>query len=123
MSYKIVISSETIADLNNAADYIDYSLKNRDAANRLIDSFEDTILSLADYPERHPVLDDPYFAAYGIRCIEIGNYLAFYNVDNASQEVSIIRFLYKRRDWIAILSKYSSLNTDSNRVHEKLTNY
>ena len=123
MSYRIVISDEAINDLNNAADYIDYSLKNRDAANRLIDSFEENVLSLADFPERHPIPDDPYFAAYGIRYIEIGNYLAFYIVDNDKQEVSIIRFLYKRRDWIAILSKYSNTYKDSSRVHEKLTNY
>ena len=35
--------------------------------------------------------------------IQIGNYLAFYIVDDEAERVIVVRFLHMKRDWIRIL--------------------
>ena len=119
MSYKVIVSYEASIDLNNIVNYVYYSLKNPSAANHLLDMFENVVNSLAEFPRRHPVNDDPVLHAYGIRVVVVGNYLALYTVDEELKKVSIVRFMYRRRDWISILSENSSFTKDSSTVHEK----
>lgn len=104
MSYKVVVTNSASMDLNSIVDYIYYSLKNPTAAVHLVNMFEGVVLSLAEFPKRHAVHDDPVLQSNEIRIATFGNYFALYTVDDNSKEVCIVRILYKRRDWISILS-------------------
>ena len=103
MSYSIHITSRAERDLNEAADYIEFTLHNPQAADELLDRTEEEINRLATMPEKYRIVDDPVLAAWGIRLLVINHYLAFYVVDHEAEVVHIVRFLYGKRNWVSIL--------------------
>ena len=64
-----------------AADYIEFTLKNPDAVDNLLDAATEQIDSLADLPQKFHPAEDPILASWGIRFVKINNYLAFYTID------------------------------------------
>ena len=104
MKYSIFVTGKAKQDLIEAADYIEYTLLNPKAADDLIDRFEKEINNLAFMPEKHQLVNDPVLAAWGIRMIALNNYIVFYTVDKESKSISVIRFLYVKRNWISVLS-------------------
>lgn len=103
MSYSLHITSVAERDLNRAADHIEFVLKNPDAADELLDEAEIQITSLTDFPEKFRLVDDPVLASWGIRCIIVKNYLAFYTIDEEKKLVIVVRFLFQKSNWNAIL--------------------
>jgi len=103
MSYFLQITKTAENDLINAANYIEYSLKNPIAADNFLDDIEKQINSLKDYPERHPIINDPVLSAWGIRLITVNNYIIFYAINGNT--INILRILYGKRDWITILNQ------------------
>ena len=92
-----------------AADYIEFTLKNPNAADNLLDVSTEQIGSLADLPQKFRLEDDPVLASWGIRFVIINNYLAFYTIDEEKQTVIIVRFLYQKSNWTSILRQGFSL--------------
>lgn len=105
MKYKILITEKAKSDLNEAADYIEYTLLNSKAANNLINSFEKELTKLVSMSEKHQLVNEPVLAAWGIRMIVINSYLAFYTIDMKAKTITLVRFLYGKRNWISILYK------------------
>ena len=103
MNYQIHITGKAERDLAEAADYIEFTLLNPQAADDLLDKAEEEINKLTFMPEKFKTVDDPVLAAWGIRLIVINNYLAFYLIDEKTRTVHIVRFLYGKRNWISIL--------------------
>lgn len=85
MSYQIHITSTAEHDIMRAADYIEFTLRNPDAADNLLDAATEQIGSLADLPQKFCLVDDPVLASWGIRFAIINNYLAFYTIDEESR--------------------------------------
>ncbi len=105
MSYQIHITSTAEHDIFDAVDYIEFSLKNPDAANDLLDVVEEQITSLTDMPDCFQLVDDPVLASWNIRLLHVKNYLAFYVIDKDRQLVTIVRFLYEKSNWASILRR------------------
>lgn len=103
MIYQINITRTAEQDLRDAANYIEYVLKNPEAADKLLDLASSHIMTLKTNPKIHAVIDDVVLKTWGIRFIVVGNYLAFYVIDEKLNTVYIIRFLYSKRDWVTIL--------------------
>ena len=103
MSYRIHITSAAERDLNRAADYIEFVLKNPKAADDLLDEAEKQINSLSDYPEKFRLVDDPVLSSWGIRFVMVNGYLAFYTVSKENNLVIVVRFLFQKSNWISIL--------------------
>ena len=99
MTYHIHITKAAERDLERAADYIEYTLKNPKAADELLDEADMAVNSLAQMPERYALADDKVLAAWGIHSIQVKNYLAFYVIVKDTRTVYIIRFLYGKSDW------------------------
>ena len=108
MKCDIRITEKAAQDISEAADYIEFILLNPEAADKLIEAVETEIDKLATMPERHSVVNDPVLETWEIRMIVINNYIAFYTINEKERTVNIIRFLYGKRNWIAILSNDSS---------------
>ena len=89
MNYQLHITSTAKQDITKAVDYIEFTLKNPDAANNLLDVVTEQINSLANFPQRFHLV--------------INHYLAFYTIDEKNQNVIIVRFLYQKSNWISIL--------------------
>lgn len=103
MNYQLFITKTAERDFRDAADYIEFTLKNPDAASRLLDLAEKKISALADFPKAHPVIDDPILSTWEIRFFAVKNHIVFYTI--TGDTIYIIRFLYSRRDWISILKQ------------------
>ena len=103
MSYQVYITSTAEHDIMRAADYIEFTLKNPDAADNLLDAATEHINSLSDFLQKFQLVEDPILASWGIRFVIINNYLAFYIIDEEKQTVIIVRFLYQKSNWTSIL--------------------
>jgi len=103
MTYAIHITKTAEMDLVSAANYIEFVLKNPSAADNLLNLAYDKIQILSENPFIHHIVDNPVLASWGIRFVSVNNYLAFYTIDEKSQTVYIVRFLYGKRNWITIL--------------------
>ena len=101
MSCHLHITSVAERDISQAADYIEFVLKNPKAADDLLEETDQKINALLPFPQEHPIVEDKLLAAWGIRFTQIKNYLAFYVVEE--NQVTVIRFLYAKSDWISIL--------------------
>ena len=99
MNYVIDVAASAQRDLADAFDYIDLTLKNPSAADKLVAIAWKKFRSLDTFPQRFSLVNDPFLSSLGIRLIPVQNYLAFYKV----QTVHILRFLYGHSDWQAIL--------------------
>lgn len=103
--YNVHITRAAERDLNSAADYIDQILLNPQAADDLLDDVDAMVGDLSTFPEKYPVVDDPVLKAWGIRFTQAKNYLAFYTVSETEKTVYVVRFLYGKRDWAALLKQ------------------
>ena len=103
MSYHLHITGVAERDIAQAADYIEFVLKNPKAADDLLEKAEQKINALLPFPTEHPVVEDKLLAAWGIRFTQVKNYLAFYVVSEEKSQVTVIRFLYAKSNWISIL--------------------
>ncbi len=101
MKYKINIAVSAKEDIFEAVDYIEYVLKNPTAADHLLNEVDKKINNLNIHPNKHPLVGDPILAAWGIHMILIENYIAFFIIRD--DVVTVIRFLYQKRDWQNIL--------------------
>ena len=110
MNYEVRITRAAENDLNEAADYIEFVLLNPQAADDLVDAVEETLPTLAQYAQRYALVDDPVLRVWGIRFVQIKNYLAFYTISEEEQKVYIVRFLYGKRNWISILKNGFSID-------------
>lgn len=110
MNYEVFITQTAEADLSEALDYIEFVLLNPQAAANLLDKSAEAFKALSQYAMRHGLINDPVLMARDIRFMPIDNYLAFYTIDEKTHVVSIIRFLYAKRNWIGILKSRLPLN-------------
>ena len=101
MNYHLHITSVAQRDISQTADYIEFVLKNPKTADDLLEETDQKINALLPFPQEHPIVEDKLLAAWGIRFTQIKNYLAFYVIEE--NQVTVIRFLYAKSDWISIL--------------------
>lgn len=109
MNYQVYITKTAEHDIAKAADYIEFVLKNPQAADHLLDVATEKIGELTQMPEKLQLVDDPVLAVWGIRFIRVNNYLAFYTIDEDKKAVIIVRFLYQKSNWNTILRQGFSL--------------
>ena len=109
MSYNIHITATAERDMINASDHIEFVLKNPKAADDLLDEAEHKINSLAEFPEKFRLVDDPVLSSWGIRFVVVNGYLVFYVISEEIKRVTIVRFLFQKSNWTAILRQGFSL--------------
>lgn len=68
-----------------------------------------TIKSSAEFPEKFKLAADLVLASWGIHFFIINGYHAFYVISEATHRVIIVRFLFQKSNWIAILRQGFSL--------------
>lgn len=104
MKHTVVITDPAVQDIREAATYIAKVLKNPEAAERLLNDVEKAVSALSGSPRRHAKVDDPWLGGQGVRFFSVRNYIVFYVIREARRQVVILRFLYGRRDWLALVS-------------------
>ena len=105
-NYSIHITKAAERDIANAANYIEFALKNPQAAEALLDIVEEKINNIAIFPEKFAVIEDVVLSSWGIRFVAIKNYLAFYLIDEITCTIHVVRFLYGKRNYEQICSSF-----------------
>ena len=103
--YALVFSKINSSDIDQSYTYIKKTLEAPKAADELINELIEKLNYLKETPYRRPFVQDKYLASLEIRSIKIKNYVLYYSVAEDKKTVNIIRFLYKKRDWINILQE------------------
>ena len=103
MNYHIHITQTAERDMISAADYIEFTLKNPEATNHLLDTAEEKINDLTQFPQKFPLVDDRILYSWGIRFTIVNHYLAFYHISETEKQVTVVRFLYAKSNWASIL--------------------
>jgi addiction module RelE/StbE family toxin len=101
--YKIDITKPAENDLYEIGRYISNELLEPGRAVEVVDKIAKAIFTLKEMPYRNAIVADDKLASQGIHKFLIENYIVFYIVNEDNKEVTIIRILYKRRDWLNIL--------------------
>mgnify|MGYP006304116059 CR=1 FL=1 len=101
--YDIEITKFAENDLLEIGKYISNELLEPDRALEVVDKIANAIFKLEEMPLRHSIVADDKLASQGIRKFITYNYIVFYIVNEKNKLVTIIRILYKRRDWVNIL--------------------
>ena len=101
--YQTEFTEAAEADLDDALQYVRTVLKAPEAADRLVDMVEQSATALAEFPQAHPLVRDDYLATQGVPYAVLGNYLAFFVINEQLQKVTVVRFLHGRRDWSTLL--------------------
>jgi plasmid stabilization system protein ParE len=102
--YSLVITNIAEEDILDTVYYIANVLKAPTAANNLLDEIERHEEILENTPNIYPSVPDEYLAQRGLKFTRIKNYLLFYAINEDDKIVTVIRFLYARRDWKNILN-------------------
>ena len=94
MNYTVNITAAAEHDMANAADYIEFALKNPSAADHLLDEADAKLSALSSFPKQFPLVDDILLNSWGIQ---------------ENHTVTIVRFLYEKSNWKSILKHGFSL--------------
>ncbi len=101
--YKIEISHLAKLDLEEAGDYIAFTLKNPIAAENTVKGIREQLNKLQIFPQSHELDEDPVLADMGIRKTYYKEYKAYYIIDEETQTVHIVRILHMlvdSRTWL-----------------------
>lgn len=101
--YKIEISWLAELDLEEAGDYIAFTLRNPSAAENTVKGIRDQINKLDTFPQSHELDEDPVLANLGIRKTYYKEYKVYYIVDEETKTVHVVRILHMlvdSRTWL-----------------------
>lgn len=97
MAYNLIISPSFENDLDDTLNYISNKLYSPLSAQNLLNKAEKIISNINDDPFLYPKCRNESLAQKGYRYAIVNNYLLFYSVDEDTEQINILRFLYSRR--------------------------
>lgn len=103
MSYKLVVSKPAEKDLADILQYISKDLSAPKAASDFLDEVLKCYDNVSANPLMYALCDNDRLKNKKYRKAIIKNYIMFYRVDETSDTVYIMRFIYGRRDYINLL--------------------
>lgn len=101
--YSLKFTTKAEEDLDELYKYISGNPFAPEAANNLMDKFENKILRLKDFPYSCSLVLDETLKQRGYRKLIIDNYIVFYLVNDERQQVIIMRILYGASNYKNIL--------------------
>ncbi len=104
MAYKLVVALSFENDFDETLDYISNKLYSPLSAQNLLNKTEKIISNINDNPFLYPKCRNESPAQKGYHYAIVNNYLLFYSVDENTEQINILRFLYGRRSIDEILT-------------------
>jgi toxin ParE1/3/4 len=97
--YRVDVSEPAENDLRDIVRYIASQLSVPISATRMMELFEEAMLSLSDMPQRCPLVSDDRLSQMGYRKLIVKNYVVFFSIDEKNKVVDVERILYGGRDF------------------------
>lgn len=103
--YEIKITRQAQEQMTEIVDYISLELFAPGTAGNLLDKMENSIMALAEFPERNQLIEEEPWRTEGIRKIIVNNFLVYYWINNAERKVHVTAVIYAKRNQVEQLSK------------------
>ena len=103
--YDLIFSKIADFDIDQNYTYIMETLEAPKSAENLFDELYKKINDILENPYKKSLVHDKYLASLGIRSIKVKNYVLFYNITEENNTVNVLRFMYKKRDWVNLLKE------------------
>lgn len=103
VEYEIVLTPAAASDLDDIYSYIATDLFAPQAANKIMDAFEDAFDKLSSYPIMCPLTTDEALCESGYRKLVVERFIGLYRVDEPNHRVIFIRFIYGARDYSILI--------------------
>ena len=103
IEYSLEITESAKNDLKEIYNYIANSLMEPTTAEKQLERIEEGILSLKHMPLRIAMEHNESLKQRNLRKLIVDNYLIFFLVNEETYSVIIVRVIYGRRDWVALL--------------------
>ncbi len=103
--YKIIYSSESLADLVDIYNYISFDLLSPEIAVEHNLKIRNKIKTLKLMPERYQLVDWEPWRSIKMRSFPIDNFIVFYLVNDETKTVGVVRIFYAGRNIKDIVNK------------------
>lgn len=94
--YSVEVTLQAQEQMRDIAVYVAKELMNRDAALGLLDSFEEAILSLEEFPERVALTPEEPWRSEGVHQLVVENFNIYFWIDDKTVRVTAV--VYQKRD-------------------------
>ncbi|MGM9528604.1 MAG: type II toxin-antitoxin system RelE/ParE family toxin [Phascolarctobacterium sp.] len=98
MIWQVIYSAKAKQDLRDITEYLSYVLMMPETARRLASHIMKEIEGLDYMPTKFQIFPHEPWASQGIRRLPVKNYNVFYEIQEDSHVVSIVRIMYAGRD-------------------------
>lgn len=102
-NFNLLISDTAANDLSEIILYLKSKLSVPNSAELLVQKVRTETSKLKGFPFLFPLVKDEILAARGIRKLSIDNIIIFYIASKIEKNVTIIRVLHAKRDWVNLL--------------------
>ncbi len=92
--YSVKLMQRAYSDLDDIYNHIADDFKEIDTAEKMADTLEDAILSLAEMPYRGSIRRTGAFANRGYRQLLVKNFTLVYRIDEAGKVVIVVTVRY-----------------------------
>ena len=103
--YSVRITDYALEQLQEIQRYIAFSLQAPDTAARWREKLKKELGTLSCFPNRVPLTEEEAWHSEGIHKMIIGNYLAYFWINEEGRTVQIISVIYVKRDQARQLEK------------------
>ena len=103
MVYKLLITPSALDELSEIVDYISNNLDNPFFSSFFLDKVGECYDRLKDNPKIYQLCDYQNFKEKGYRKAVIKNYVLIYRIDEETNTVYILHFVYGRQDYYSII--------------------
>lgn len=103
--YKVKITQQAQSQLSEIVAYISSTLQAPATAKSMLDTLQREIISLKEFPNRVPLVDEEPWCAQGIHKLGIKNYFIYFWVDESAKRVQVFAVVFARRDQRQFLSE------------------
>ena len=94
--YSVEVTLQASEQMREIVLYVAKELKNKDAALGLLDAFENSILSLEEFPERVALTQEEPWRSEGVHLLIVENYNVYFWIDGKTVRVTAV--VYQKRE-------------------------
>ena len=96
--YTVKITQQAQEQIREIVSYIRFTLQAPETAMKMLDTLQEEIASLDQFPNRVPLTEEEPWHSQGIHKFPVKNYLIYFWVDEEIKKVQIIGAVYGRKD-------------------------
>ena len=96
--YTVKITKQAQEQIREIISYVRFTLQASETAMKMLDTLQEEIASLDQFPNRVPLTEEEPWHSQGIHKLSVKNYLIYFWVDEETKKVQIIGAAYGRKD-------------------------